>query len=164
MPAAELLPDDLTDEQPYVALDTVHLARWRGHALARFGHPDAIKVLTHALNRLDRSFVRAEATLHIDLATALAASGNQDEASEHARRAHTLAAELGSTRQRRRLQTLRIPEHGPREATGRRLLLRSVGSPTFWTNRARMSPLIGIFGQGICESASHRHTREALPR
>jgi hypothetical protein len=104
--AAELLPHDLTDEQPYVALDTVHLARWRGHALARFGHPDAIRVLTHALNRLDRSFVRAEAALRIDLATALAASGIQDEACEHARRARTLAAELGSTRQRRRLRTL----------------------------------------------------------
>jgi hypothetical protein len=107
--AAELLPNDPTDEQPYVALDTVHLARWRGHALARFGHPDAITVLTHALNHLDRSFVRAEAALRIDLATALTASGNQDEASEHARRAQALAADLGSTRQRRRLQTLRSP-------------------------------------------------------
>jgi hypothetical protein len=36
------------------------------------------------LNCLDRSFVRAEAALRIDLATALATSGNQDEASEHA--------------------------------------------------------------------------------
>jgi len=104
--AAELLSDDRADERPYVALDPVHLARWRGHALSRFGHPDAITVLTDALNRLDRSFVRAEAALRIDLATALAASGNQDEASEHAKRARTLAAELGSIRQRRRLQTL----------------------------------------------------------
>ena len=45
--AAELLPDDPGDERPYVALDVVHLARWRGHALARFGHPDAIAVLTN---------------------------------------------------------------------------------------------------------------------
>jgi hypothetical protein len=104
--AAELLSDDRADERPYVALDPVHLARWRGHALSRFGHPAAITVLTDALNRLDRSFVRAEAALRIDLATALAASGNQDEASEHAKRARTLAAELGSIRQRRRLQTL----------------------------------------------------------
>ena len=104
--AAELLSDGPADERPYVALDPVHLARWRGHALSRFGHPDAITVLTDALNRLDRSFVRAEAALRIDLATALAAGGNQNKASEHARRAHTLAAELGSIRQRRRLQTL----------------------------------------------------------
>ncbi|MGH3923436.1 MAG: hypothetical protein ACRDRY_15670 [Pseudonocardiaceae bacterium] len=57
--AAELLPGDASDERPYVTLDAVHLARWRGHALARFGHPDAIAVLTDALNRLDPSFVRA---------------------------------------------------------------------------------------------------------
>ena len=57
--AAELLPSDATDERPYVALDTVHLARWRGHALARFADPDAITVLTNALNRLDPTFVRA---------------------------------------------------------------------------------------------------------
>ncbi|MBV9142424.1 MAG: hypothetical protein JO115_16195, partial [Pseudonocardiales bacterium] len=30
--AAELLPCDTTDERPYVALASVHLARWRGQA------------------------------------------------------------------------------------------------------------------------------------
>lgn len=104
--AAELLPGDPADERPYVALDAVHLARWRGHALARFGHPDAITVLTDALNRLDPSFVRAETALHVDLATAHAANGDRDEARTHADRAGTLARELGSTRQRRRLKEL----------------------------------------------------------
>jgi tetratricopeptide (TPR) repeat protein len=104
--AAELLPRDPIDERPYVALDAVHLARWRGHALARFGHPDAITVLTDALNRLDPSFVRAETALRIDLATALAAGDNQDEARTHADRARALAGELGSKRQHRRLKTL----------------------------------------------------------
>ncbi|MGH3855846.1 MAG: hypothetical protein ACRDR6_20640 [Pseudonocardiaceae bacterium] len=104
--AAELLPGDPTDEQPYVALDSVHLARWRGHALARFGHPDAITVLTDALNRLDSSFVRAETSLRVDLATALAATGDQEQARVHAQRARTLAWEVGSIRQRQRLQTL----------------------------------------------------------
>jgi hypothetical protein len=37
--AVELLPGEQADDRPYVALDLVHLARWRGHALARFGHP-----------------------------------------------------------------------------------------------------------------------------
>jgi hypothetical protein len=101
--ATELLPSDPTNERPYVALDTVHLARWRGHALARFSDPDAITTLT----RLDPSFVRAETALRIDLAIALATSGDQDEARTHADRARSLAGELGSTRQRRRLQTLR---------------------------------------------------------
>jgi tetratricopeptide (TPR) repeat protein len=104
--AAELLPDDPADDRPYVALDAVHLARWRGHALARFGHPDAITVLTDALNCLDPSFVRAETALRVDLATALATNGDQDEARTHADRARALATELGSTRQRLRLQTL----------------------------------------------------------
>jgi hypothetical protein len=103
---ADLLPSDPTDERPYVALDPVHLARWRGHALARFGHTDAITVLTDALGRLDPSFVRAETALRVDLATALAAGDNQDEARTHADRARALAAELGSKRQHRRLKTL----------------------------------------------------------
>ncbi|MGH3754151.1 MAG: hypothetical protein ACRDRP_15940 [Pseudonocardiaceae bacterium] len=104
--AAELLPDDPADDRPYVALNPVHLARWRGHALARSGHPDATTVLTDALNHLDPSFVRAETALHVDLATALAANGNQDEARTHAERARTLAEGLGSQRQHRRLKTL----------------------------------------------------------
>jgi hypothetical protein len=104
--AADLLPSDPTDERPYVALDPVHLARWRGHALARFGHPDAITVLTDAFNRLDPSFVRAETALRVDLATALAAGDNQNEARTHADQARALAAELGSKRQHRRLKTL----------------------------------------------------------
>ncbi|HSZ30570.1 MAG TPA: hypothetical protein VK784_12555, partial [Pseudonocardiaceae bacterium] len=69
--AAKLLPSDTANERPYVALDTVHLGRWRGHALARFGDPDATTVLTDALARLDPSFVRAETALRVDLATAL---------------------------------------------------------------------------------------------
>ena len=104
--AAELLPDDpASDERPYVALDTVHLARWRGHALAHFGDPEAIGVLTAALNRLDASFVRAEAALHVDLATAFAATGDRTEARYHADYAARLATQVGSTRQRRRLAT-----------------------------------------------------------
>ncbi len=104
--AAELLPSDATDERPYVALDTVHLARWRGHALSRFGDPLAITVLTDALNRIDPSFVRAEAALRVDLATAHAADGDRDEAREQANHATRLAAQVGSTRQHRRLASL----------------------------------------------------------
>ncbi len=104
--AAELLPRDPADERPYVALDPVHLARWRGHALARFGHPDAITVLTDALNRLDPSFVRAETALHVDLATAHAAIGDRDEARSHINHAVRLAAQVGSARQRQRITTL----------------------------------------------------------
>jgi hypothetical protein len=109
--AADLLPSDAADDRPYVALDAVHLARWRGHALARFGHPDAITVLTDALNRLDPTFVRAETALRVDLATALAANGDQDEAHTHADHAAQLAAQVGSARQRRRITSL-LPTFG----------------------------------------------------
>jgi tetratricopeptide (TPR) repeat protein len=82
--AAELLPSDAVDERPYVALDTVHLTRWRVHALARFGDPHATAVLINALNGLDPSFVRAQTALRVDLAIALTASGDRDEARDHA--------------------------------------------------------------------------------
>jgi hypothetical protein len=104
--AAELLPDDPADERPYVALDAAHLARWRGHALVRFGDPEATAVLTDARKRLDPSFVRAETALCVDLATALAATGDRDEARTHAHHADRLAAQVGSARQRRRVRTL----------------------------------------------------------
>ena len=106
--AAALLPNDPTDERPYVALDPVHLTRWRGHALARFAHPDAIAVLTDALTRLDPSFVRAETALRVDLATAHTATGDRDEARTHTDYAARLAAQVGSARQRRRLTTLLV--------------------------------------------------------
>jgi len=106
--AATLLPADPTEEGPYVALDTVHLARWRGHALARFGEPDAITVLTDALARHDPTFVRAETALRVDLATALTATGDRDEAREHANQAARLASQVGSARQRRRIMILLV--------------------------------------------------------
>lgn len=84
----------------------MHLARWRGYALARFGHPDAIAVLTDALARLDSSFVRAETALRVDLAVALTANGDRDEARDHTVHAGRLAAEVGSARQRWRIAML----------------------------------------------------------
>jgi len=88
---------------PYLVLDVVHLARWRGHALARFGDPDAIAMLRSALARLDSSFSRAASGVHADLALALAARGQLDAAQEHAHQARELAAQVGSRRQQRRL-------------------------------------------------------------
>jgi hypothetical protein len=105
--ATELLPDQpVSGERPYVALDQVHLARWRGHALARFGHRNAITVLTNALDHLDHTFVRAETALRVDLATALATNGDRDNARKHANHAAILATQVGSIRQRRRITAL----------------------------------------------------------
>jgi tetratricopeptide (TPR) repeat protein len=104
--AAELLPDDPSGERPYVALNAVHLARWRGHVLARCGYPDAVPILTDALSVLDPSFVRAKTSLCVDLAKAFSASGHQCEARNHASQAARLAKQIGSARQYRRIKTL----------------------------------------------------------
>jgi tetratricopeptide (TPR) repeat protein len=104
--ARGLLPSDPVDPAlPFVFLEGVHLDRWRGHALARLGDPEAVDVLTNALGRLDPTFTRAETTLHVDLATALASIGEKDAAAAHTARAEVLAADIGSTRQRHRMRS-----------------------------------------------------------
>jgi hypothetical protein len=106
--AAALLPDDpMQGDGPYLALDSVHLGRWRGHALARVGEPEAIDVLTDALDRLDPTFVRAETALRVDLATAFVAMREREQAYVHIGRAQALAADIGSARQHRRLERLK---------------------------------------------------------
>jgi hypothetical protein len=104
--AARRLPDSAERDEggPYLALDVVHLARWRGHALARFGHPDAVRVLTDALSAHDAEFSRAEAGLRTDLALAYLAGGERDAAREQHAAASVIADTVGSARQRRRLR------------------------------------------------------------
>jgi len=55
---------------------------------------------------MDATFTRAEAGLRCDLAAALHALGEQDEAKHHLRRARELAQITGSARQRRRIRDL----------------------------------------------------------
>lgn len=88
---------------PYVVLDAVHLTRWRGHALARLGEPEAVAVLTDALDQLDPTFTRAEAALRVDLAAAFAAMSEPDAARVHIGHAESLASGIGSKRQQRRI-------------------------------------------------------------
>lgn len=110
--------DGGSDVLPFVFLDDVHLARWRGHCLARFGAREAIDDLTTAAARLDPTFVRAAAALRVDLAIAHAAGGEHDAALTWAREAETLAAQTMSARQRRRLsRVLRPDPPAPRPST-----------------------------------------------
>ena len=88
---------------PYVALNPVHLARWRGHALARIGETEAIAVLQEAFGHLDPSFVRAQVALLVDLAIAMSQNSMIEEARRQKECASALAAEVGSHRQQRRL-------------------------------------------------------------
>lgn len=103
--AADQLPADEAD-RPFIFLDEAHLTRWRGHCLARLGHPEAVPVLTHAVEILDPEFHRAAAGLHTDLATAHAATGDRDASAHHARIALKLSDRAGSHRQRIRLKVL----------------------------------------------------------
>jgi len=93
-------------DTPYLSLDDVHLARWRGHTLTRLHDPAAVPVLAEALEQLDPSFIRAEAALRCDLAAALLQDKNRDGAAVQIRTAQALAAQTGSVRQQRRLHTL----------------------------------------------------------
>lgn len=92
------------DEVPGIFLDASHLARWRGHCMARLGDPEAIDMLNRALAILPGDFSRAAAGLHVDLATAHTAAGNRDAAREHARAARKLSLATDSARQQTRLR------------------------------------------------------------
>lgn len=104
--AAELVAASDGEPLPYLFLDTVHLARWRGHCLARLGSVEAIDDLSTALDRLDPSFARARAGLHVDLALAHATAGHQDAARLEIAAATKLADSTSSKRQRTRLRKL----------------------------------------------------------
>lgn len=106
--AAETLPDDAPEEAgPYVALNGVHLARWRGHALSRFAGAEAVDILTNALDRLDPTFKRAETSLRVDLAVAFDAACEPAAAQDQVDQAQRLAGLIGSARQHRRIRYLR---------------------------------------------------------
>ncbi|WP_152363814.1 hypothetical protein [Microlunatus speluncae] len=94
------------DAVPGIFLDPAHLARWRGHCLARLGHEEAVTTLTSALEQLDPEFNRAAAGLHTDLAIAHDARGDRDGRHHHAEMANSLSSSTGSTRQRLRIQAL----------------------------------------------------------
>jgi len=97
-----------SDEVPFIFLDAAHLARWRGHCLARLGDSEAVSTLSDALEVLDPEFNRAAAGLHADLATAHAVNGALDAARHHAQMAARLSSTTGSERQRARVRQLLV--------------------------------------------------------
>lgn len=105
--AESLTSTDSGDALPYLMLDSGHLARWRGHCMARLGEAEAIDDLTTALGTMSEGqYGRAEASLRVDLALACRARGDATESRLHARRAADLAGRTGSERQRRRIAEL----------------------------------------------------------
>ena len=91
---------------PYMALDPVHLARWRGHALARCGAPDAVDFLTTSLGKLDPTFIRAETALRVDLAHTFTVLNEPSQAAAQVRKAADLARKIGAKRQQRRIMSI----------------------------------------------------------
>jgi tetratricopeptide (TPR) repeat protein len=105
--ASRALPDQGTDASlPFLFLDDVHLARWRGHSLARLGKDEAVQEITAVVERLDPTFTRAAASLRCDLALAYSVRGEHEQARTEARAAETLATRASSVRQRRRIAQL----------------------------------------------------------
>ena len=104
--AAEISYGPSGEDLPYLALNTAHLARWRGNCLIHFGDPGTSAELAAALAGMDGGFTRAEAGLRCDLAAALHVSGEPEEARHHLTRARELAQLAGSARQRRRIADL----------------------------------------------------------
>jgi hypothetical protein len=105
--AERLLPGASAEDAPFLVFGAVHLARWRGNALARLGDAQAVDVLGDAVRVLPDGFARAETALNADLAVAHATAGEREAAELHAARASKLAAQIGSTRNRLRIDRLR---------------------------------------------------------
>ena len=101
--AQRLLMSGATDVIPYVVVDEAHLLRWRGNVLAQLGHRGALECLTVAFDRMDMDFRRATASLHCDLAAVYSVSGDLETAASHAATCRSLARQVGSVRQMKRL-------------------------------------------------------------
>jgi tetratricopeptide (TPR) repeat protein len=105
--ANALLPADPVDPAlPFLFLGGSHLDRWRGNALARVGDAGAVDQLTRALELLPTSWERARSGVLVDLAHAHAAAGDREAAISCARDARTIARQINSDRQLRRLDCL----------------------------------------------------------
>lgn len=105
---AEALVDAIEAAPAYVVLDRVHLARWRGHTLVEMRDPAAEQVLLEAEADMHPSFIRATASLNVDIAAAQLQRGGKEEAEVRTQRATELARRVGSRRILARLQALRV--------------------------------------------------------
>lgn len=104
--ATQVLPGQADADLAYLFLDPAHLARWRGHCLARIGAEEAVADLTAAVAAHDATFARAAAGLYVDLALAHAVRGERAEAKVNATQAARLADITSSMRQKRRITQL----------------------------------------------------------
>lgn len=93
---------------PYLRLDDVNLARWRGHILTQLRDDAAPGDLLESLSSIRGKYGRAEAGLLVDLATVALRCGDKDAGAQHIRAAERISTLTGSQRQLRRLAALRM--------------------------------------------------------
>lgn len=91
---------------PYIVLDSNHLARWRSSAEYRYGTALTAVRIRNALGKLNPTYLRAEAALRTDLAFMLATYEDAD-AYEQMNCAESISLKIGSTRQMKRILSLR---------------------------------------------------------
>jgi tetratricopeptide (TPR) repeat protein len=96
-------------ELPFLFLGGTHLDRRRGNALVHLGAPEAIEQLEGLAEGMQPSFVRASASIYVDLALAYSAAGDREAARTYARQARRIISQVGSVRLRRRLERLVLP-------------------------------------------------------
>lgn len=94
---------------PYLMLNSVHLTRWRGNALAALSDKAAIADLEKVLASKTPTSLRATTGALVSLAFAYSRAGDREAAISHSRQARQLASRIGSDRQKKRLGNLRLP-------------------------------------------------------
>ncbi|WP_029923838.1 helix-turn-helix domain-containing protein [Nocardia otitidiscaviarum] len=87
---------------PYLALDPVHLERWKGHILVRLQDPAAARITEQAMQALPGDFVRAGSAQLLDLAEAAATRRELDEATALLEQADARISVVKSARLKRR--------------------------------------------------------------
>jgi len=100
-------PDD--PGLPYLMLNSIHLIRWRGNALAALGDKGAIADLEKVLASKTPTTLRATTGALVSLAFAHSRAGDREAAISYSRQARQLDSRIGSDRQKKRLSDLRLP-------------------------------------------------------
>jgi len=108
--ANSILPTESNDPaMPYLMLNSTHLTRWRGNALAALGDKGAIADLEKVLVSKTPTSLRATTGALVSLAFAHSRAGDREAALNYSRQARQRASRIGSDRQKRRLGELRLP-------------------------------------------------------
>jgi tetratricopeptide (TPR) repeat protein len=108
--ASSILPAEPDKpDLPYLMLNATHLTRWRGNALAALGDKEAITDLEKVLASKTPTSLRATTGALASLAFAHSRAGDREAAISYSRQARQLASRIGSDRQKKRLNDLRLP-------------------------------------------------------